>query len=315
MAGRGRVAPGCLGLRLEAAEKPTFNRDIRPILAENCFACHGPDSAARKADLRLDRQEAAVKAGAIVPGKPDESELVHRVFSTDSDEMMPPSSTHKRLTAAQKETLKAWIAAGAQYQLLWSFFAPVRPALPAVKRGDWARNPIDRFVLAALERRGLSPAPEVDRRSLARRLSLDLTGLPPSPGEVEAFVNDKSPNAYEKLVEQWLASPHWGEHRARYWLDAARYADTNGIHFDNYREIWTYRDWVIAAFNENMPFDRFTVEQLGGDLLPQATDEQRIATGFNRCNITTNEGARSTRNTAFSTPATGRRRLRGCGWD
>ena len=270
--------------------KPSFNRDIRPILAENCFACHGPDSAARKADLRLDRREVAVKAGVIVPGKPDESEMIRRVFSDDKDEAMPPASIHKQLTAAQKEKLKAWIAAGAEYQLLWSFIPPVRPALPAVKNAAWVRNPIDRFVLAGLESHGLQPAPEADRRALARRASLDLTGLPPSPEMVETFVNDRSPDAYEKLVDQLLASPHWGEHRAHYWLDAARYGDSNGIHIDNYREIWSYRDWVIEAFNRNLPFDRFTVEQLAGDLLPDAEDEQRIATGFNRCHITTGEG-------------------------
>ncbi len=273
-----------------AADKPSFNRDIRPILAENCFACHGPDSASRKADLRLDRREVALKVGAIAPGKPDESEMIHRIFSTDNDEVMPPSSIHKPLTAAQKETLKAWIAAGAEYQPLWSFIAPVRAALPAVHHADWVRNPIDRFVLATLERHGLQPAPEADRRTLARRLSLDLTGLPPSPETVEAFIGDKSPGAYEKLVDRLMQSPSWGEHRARYWLDAARYADTNGIHFDNYREIWSFRDWVIDAFNRNMPFDRFTVEQLAGDLLPNPSEQQRIATGFNRCNITTNEG-------------------------
>ncbi len=278
-----------IGLSAEV-QKLSFNRDIRPILAENCFACHGPDSAARKADLRLDKREVAVKAGAIVPGKPDESEMIHRVLSDDKDEMMPPASLHRQLKPAQKEKLKAWIASGAEYQQLWSFIAPVRPTLPPVKNSAWVRNPMDRFVLAGLEREGLQPAAEADRRTLARRVSLDLTGLPPTPETVEAFVNDRSPNAYEKLVDQLLASPHWGEHRARYWLDAARYADTNGIHIDAYREIWSYRDWVIEAFNRNMPFDQFTVEQLAGDLLPQATDEQKIATGFNRCNITTGEG-------------------------
>ena len=272
------------------AEKLSFNRDVRPILAENCFACHGPDSASRKADLRFDRREVAVRAGAIVPGKPEESEMIHRIFAADNDEVMPPPRIHKQLTAAQKETLKAWIAAGAEYQPLWSFITPARPVLPAVHGAGWVRNPIDRFILASLEQRGLQPAPEADRRTLARRLSLDLTGLPPPPEMVEAFVGDKSPSAYEKLADQLMQSLHWGEHRARYWLDAARYADTNGIHFDNYREIWSFRDWVIDAFNQNMPFDRFTIEQLAGDLLPNPTDEQRIATGFNRCNITTNEG-------------------------
>jgi len=281
------MLPVCLAT---AAEKLSFNRDVRPILAENCFTCHGPDSASRKADLRLDRRDAAVKSGAIAPGKPDESGMIHRIFSSDKDEVMPPRSIHKQLTAVQKEQLKAWIAAGAEYQPLWSFIPPARPALPAVHDANWVRNPIDRFVLAALEQRGLQPAPEADRRTLARRLSLDLTGLPPAAEMVEAFVNDKSPDACEKLVDRWMQSPHWGEHRARYWLDAARYADTNGIHFDNFREIWSFRDWVIDAFNQNMPFDRFTVEQLAGDLLPNATDEQRIATGFHRCNSTTNEG-------------------------
>ncbi len=279
-----------LPLSAAAAETPGFNRQIRPILAENCFACHGPDSASRKADLRLDRREVAVKVGAIVPGKPDESEMIHRIFATDKDEVMPPPSIHKQLTAAQKETLKAWIVAGADYQPLWSFIPPVRPSLPAVRDTAWVRNPIDRFVLACLQQHGIQPAPEADRRTLARRLSLDLTGLPPAAELVEAFVGDKSPEAYEKLVDRLQQSPQWGEHRARYWLDAARYADTNGIHFDNYREIWAFRDWVIDAFNQNMPFDRFTIEQLGGDLLPNPTDDQRIATGFNRCNITTNEG-------------------------
>src|SRR5262245_38568738 len=273
-----------------AAERLEYNRDIRPILAENCFACHGPDSAARKADLRLDAREVAVEMEAIVPGQPDKSGLIERINSTEAGRLMPPPKSHKRLTAAQKDTLKRWIAEGAEYQPHWSFLAPRRPALPAVKNAGWARTPLDRFILAELEKRGLQPAPEADRRALARRLSLDLTGLPPSPSVVEAFVNDPASDAYERLVDQLLKSPHWGEHRGRYWLDAARYADTHGIHFDNFREMWSYRDWVIEAFNRNLPFDRFTVEQLAGDLLPSPTLDQRVATGFNRCNITTNEG-------------------------
>ena len=274
----------------KAAAPVAFNRDIRPILIETCFRCHGPDSAARKADLRLDRREAAIKAGAIVPGKPEDSELIRRVFSDDKAEVMPPPAAHKNLTAEQKQRLRQWIAAGAEYQPLWSFVPPIRPPLPTLKNPAWVRNAIDAFVLAALEQRGLQPAPEADRRTLARRLSLDLTGLPPSTAEVEAFLSDVAPDAYEKLVDHFLQSDHWGEHRARYWLDAARYADTHGIHFDNYREMWTYRDWVIGAFNRNLPFDQFTVEQLAADLLPKPTLEQQIATGFNRCNITTNEG-------------------------
>ena len=276
--------------RGQRAAKLEYNRDIRPILTENCFACHGPDSAARKADLRLDRREDAVKAGAIVPGKPEESPLVERLFDLRRDKIMPPPKSHKVLKPEQKEILKNWVAQGADYQLHWSFITPQKPAVPVVKNKTWTRNPIDAFVLSALEAKGLAPAGEADRATLARRLSLDLTGLPPEPALVRAFVADQSPDAYERLVDKLLASPHWGEHRARYWLDAARYADTHGIHFDNFREMWSYRDWVINAFNRNQPFDRFTIEQLAGDLLPDATLEQKVATGFNRCNITTNEG-------------------------
>jgi hypothetical protein len=278
------AAPG------RAADKLEYNRDVRPILADNCFACHGPDSAARKAGLRLDRRDDAVAAEAIVPGRPDKSGLVERIFSDEASQRMPPAKSHKKLTPAQKETLKRWVAAGAEYQPHWSLIAPRRPPVPAVRQAGWVRNPVDNFILAELEKRGLTPAPEADRRTLARRLSLDLTGLPPAPAEVEAFVNDKAPDAYDKLVKRLLESPSWGEHRGRYWLDAARYADTHGIHFDNYREIWAYRDWVIDAFNRNLPFDTFTVEQLAGDLLPGRTVDDQVASGFNRCNITTNEG-------------------------
>ena len=275
----------------KAKPRIEYNRDVRPILAENCFACHGPDSAARKADLRLDRRDDAVKAEAIKPGDPGDSEAIRRVLLAEDDEaVMPPVKSHKKLTAAQKDVLKAWVAAGAEYQAHWSFIPPVRPAPPRVKSPGWAKNPIDRFVLAELEKRGLSPAPEADRRTLARRVAFDLTGLPPEPADVEAFVNDTADNAYEKYIDKTLASPHWGEHRGRYWLDAARYADTHGIHFDNYREMWSYRDWVINAFNRNLPFNQFTVEQLAGDLLPGKTLDQQVATGFVRCNITTNEG-------------------------
>jgi mono/diheme cytochrome c family protein len=267
-----------------------YNRDIRPILAENCFACHGPDSAARKADLRLDKREAAIEMGAITPNDPAASELVTRINSKNRKEVMPPPATTKTLTPEQKDRLTRWIAEGAAYQPHWSLIAPKRPELPPVKNIAWVRNPIDRFILARLEQNGLAPAPEADRRALARRLSLDLTGLLPDPVDVEAFVNDSRPDAYELLVTKLLDSPRWGEHRARYWLDAARYADTNGYHFDNYREAWAYRDWVIGAFNRNLPFDRFTIEQLAGDLLPKTTLDQQVATGFNRCNMTTNEG-------------------------
>jgi hypothetical protein len=283
------LLPALLGSAL-AAEAISYNRDIRPILAENCFACHGPDRAARKCDLRLDRRDDAITAEVLVPGKPDESEVILRLFAEDKDERMPPPASHKTLTQAQKELLRRWVAAGAEYQSHWSFLPPVRAPLPPVKNSRWARNPVDQLVLARLEGLGLEPAPEADRHTLARRVSLDLIGLPPTPQEVDAFVADPSPNAYEKFVDRLLASPHWGEHRARYWLDAARYADTHGLHFDNYREMWSYRDWVIEAFNRNLPFDRFTIEQLAGDLLPDPTLDQKIASGFNRCNISTNEG-------------------------
>ena len=276
-----------------AAKSPElqYNRDVRPILAENCFACHGPDSAARKGKLRLDQREAAAERGAINEKKLGESEMLNRIVLADDDEfLMPPKASHKKLTPTQKATIKSWVEQGAKYESHWAFIAPKKPAVPAVKNAAWVRNPIDAFVLADLEKNGLTPAPEADRRTIARRLSLDVTGLPPTPEDVDAFVNDTSKDAYEKLIEKFMASPQWGEHRARYWLDAARYADTHGIHIDNYRENWAYREWVINAFNKNMKFDQFTTEQLSGDLLPNPTTEQLVATGFNRCNITTSEG-------------------------
>jgi hypothetical protein len=275
---------------VSAADKLAYNRDVRPILADNCFACHGPDSASRKGDLRLDQRPAALEHKAFVPGQPDKSAIIERITTKDPEQLMPPPSSHKKLTAAQIDTLRRWIAEGAEYQPHWSLIAPKKPTPPVVKNEAWIKNPLDRFVLAKLESLGLAPAPEADRRTIARRLSLDLTGLPPAPGDVETFVHDTSASAYERYVDKLLDMPQWGEHRGRYWLDAARYADTHGIHFDNYREIWAYRDWVISAFNRNLPFDQFTIEQLAGDLLPNRTLDQQIASGFNRCNITTNEG-------------------------
>lgn len=281
---------------VHAEDSIQFNRDIRPILIETCATCHGPDSASRKADLRLDQRQAAIDAGAISPGKPDESEMIRRILSEDPKEIMPPPELKKTLSADQKKLLVDWIQSGAEYQQHWSYIPPSRPALPAVPASvqstlaEWPSNPIDSFVLRKLVDSGLTPAAEADRRTLARRVSFDITGLPPRPELVEQFVTDSSPNAYEKLVDRLLASPDWGEHRGRFWLDYARYADTHGIHFDNYREIWAYRDWVIRAFNQNMPFDQFTIENLAGDLLPNATLDQKVASGFNRCNMTTNEG-------------------------
>jgi Protein of unknown function (DUF1553)/Protein of unknown function (DUF1549)/Concanavalin A-like lectin/glucanases superfamily/Planctomycete cytochrome C len=274
------------------AADPTieYNRDIRPILTDQCFSCHGPDSNSRKAELRLDQRDQAVANGAILPGKADESEIIRRIVSTDPDEVMPPPDSHKKLSDEQRKLLRAWIDAGAEYQAHWSFIAPTRPVSPEVKQSNWERNPIDRFILAKLESAGLSPNPEANLNTLVRRACLDITGLPPTPEELEAVLNDPSPERYENYVDRLLDRPTWGEHRARYWMDYARYGDTHGIHFDNYREMHSYRDWVIAAFNDNMPFDRFTIEQLAGDLLPDASRSQQIASGFNRCNITTNEG-------------------------
>ncbi len=278
----------------EPAATLSFNRDVRPILSDKCFACHGFDTKARKADRRLDTPEGATAeidgVRAIVPGDLTKSEAWKRITTDDKDDVMPPAKSHKTLSAAEKEIIKRWIAEGAKYQKHWSFEPPQRAPIPVVQDKAWVRNPIDGYILAGLERAGLKPTPEADRRSLARRVALDVTGLPPTPEEVEAFVNDPAPDAYEKLVAKLMATPQWGEHRGRYWLDAASYADTHGMHIDNYREIWPYRDWVIAAFNRNMRFDQFTLEQIAGDLLPNPTREQLIATGFHRCNMTTAEG-------------------------
>jgi hypothetical protein len=272
-----------------------FNRDIRPILSDACFHCHGPDPGTRKAGLRLDTKEGffaptAKRGPAVVAGDPAKSPLWQRLITTDPDDLMPPPESHKELKPEQKAVLKKWIEQGAAWQPHWSFIKPEKTPIPSVKNVAWVRNPIDAYILAALEAKGLAPAPEADRRTLARRLSLDLTGLPPSPELVEEYVKDTRLDHYERLVDRLMDSPKWGEHRGRYWLDAARYADTHGLHFDNYREMWPYRDWVIGAFNRNVPFDRFTVEQIAGDLLPDPDDDQKIATGFHRCNITTNEG-------------------------
>ncbi len=293
---------GCifLGGTLYAADatsggpKINFQRQVRPILSDNCFLCHGPDKGTRMAGVRLDIREGAFatrKNGTvIVPGKPDESLLIKRVFSEDAGYRMPPVFAHKTLTTEQKNILRLWVEQGAQWKDHWAFIAPVRPPVPEVTNGAWVRNPVDNFIFAKLEANHLEPAPEADRRTLIRRVTLDLTGLPPTPAEVEEFAKDRSPQAYDKVVDRLLSSAHYGEHMAHYWLDAARYADTQGLHIDNYREMWPYRDWVINAFNRNMRFDEFTIEQLAGDLLPNATLDQKVASGFQRCNVTTNEG-------------------------
>ncbi len=261
-----------------------FNRDVRPILAAKCFKCHGPDDAARKAKLRLD-----TRAGAeAVLGKPADSELVRRITSTDADAVMPPPATKVTLSAKEKETLSAWVAAGAKYDAHWSFVRPERPLTPLFPADS--TNPIDAFIAQKLRERDLHFSPPADRYTLIRRVYLDLVGVPPTPEEVDAFVKDQAPDAYERVVDRLLASPLYGERWARKWLDLARYADTNGYEKDRRRSVWPYRDWVIAALNADMPFDRFTIEQLAGDLLPNATLSQRIATGFHRNTMLNEEG-------------------------
>jgi hypothetical protein len=272
-----------------------FTRDVRPILSRHCFKCHGPDDKARKAELRLDVREGALKGGstgekAIVPGKPDDSEVVRRVLSDDENEIMPPSSAKLALTQGQKEILSRWIAQGAEYKPHWAFVAPKQAPLPKVQHSKWPRNPIDDFVLAKMEAMHLAPSPEADRYTLVRRLYLDLVGMPPTVEEADAFVNDSAGDAYEKLVDRLLKSPHYGERWGRKWLDLARYADTNGYEKDRVRSMWPYRDWVIEALNADLPFDRFTIEQIAGDLLPEATVAQRIATGFHRNTMLNEEG-------------------------
>jgi hypothetical protein len=271
----------------------SFNAEVRPILSDHCFSCHGADPGSRKAGLRLDTFEGAAAQNegmrAIVPGDPAKSELWNRITSGDEDEIMPPPESHKALTQGQKEILKRWIETGADYEPHWSFVPPVAVRLPGVNRTDWPLNGIDHFVLARLEAASLGPSPEAAREALLRRVTLDLTGLPPTEEEAGAFLEDESATAYEKLVDRLLVSPHFGEHLAVAWLDAARYADTNGYFGDKPRQMWLWRDWVIDALNANVPFDRFTIEQLAGDLLPGATVKQRIATGFNRNHMANNE--------------------------
>lgn len=270
-----------------------YNRDIRPILAEYCFACHGTDEHSRAAGLRLDIREEAVDYGAISEDGSDDSEMIFRLHDEDPDVVMPPPETNKVLTDEQKELLARWIDQGAVYQRHWALEPTADVAPPKVDRADWQRNPIDGFVLQRLNEQGMSPAPPADGASLFRRLSFDITGLPPNPEDAAEFVADYDANpdaAVDRWVDRLMASPAWGEHRGRYWLDAARYADTHGMHFDNYREIWPYRDWVIRSINNNQPIDEFYVDQLAGDLLPDPTPDQLIATGFLRCNMTTNEG-------------------------
>jgi hypothetical protein len=275
----------CLAASSASAVEPVeFNRDIRPILSDNCFYCHGNDASHRKAKLRLDIREEALKKEAFVPGDAAASELVKRLFLTDPEEIMPPPESHKKLTPDQKELLKRWVAEGAKYQNHWAYEAPVKASVPSPVKA------IDTLVAARLKAKGLAPTDEADRRTLARRLHADLLGLPPTPEEVEAFVQDKSPDAYAKLVDRLLASPHYGERMAISWLDVVRFADTIGYHSDTPRNVWPYRDYVIRSFNQNKPFDRFTLEQVAGDLLPDSDQEAKIGSGFNRLLLTTEEG-------------------------
>jgi hypothetical protein len=276
-----------LAVSASAADRVDFSRDVRPIFSDRCFTCHGPDEATRKVGLRLDTEAGARQArGAhipIVPGDPGASEVMKRVApDRPAMRMPPPYSDRKPLTEKEIATLRTWIEQGARWQSHWSFTAPVRPQLPAVRNAAWPRNPIDRFVLARLEQEGLAPSPATDRARLLRRVTFDLTGLPPTLVELDAFLADHSVDAYEKVVDRLLASPRYGERMAIDWLDAARYADTHGYQVDPEKEMWPWRDWVIDAFNRNLPYDRFTVDQLAGDLLPGATLDQKIATGFQR---------------------------------
>ena len=275
----------------DTARKPLeFNRDIRPILAENCFSCHGPDPNKREADLRLDQRQSALDAGAI---DPSESLIIKRIHSDDSDLLMPPPDSNRRLSQRDKKILSRWIHQGATYQTHWAFVAPVQnkpPVSDTPSLQNWPKNSIDGFILAALEEVDLTPSPEADRETLIRRLYADLIGLPPSPEKVDEFLSNQSPDAYEQLVDELLASQHYGEHMAIAWLDAARFADSNGFQQDGDTWQWIWRDWVIDALNNDMPFDQFSIEQLAGDLLPNATQQQQIATAFNRNHLLNGEG-------------------------
>ncbi|HQX54065.1 MAG TPA: DUF1549 domain-containing protein, partial [Planctomycetaceae bacterium] len=278
----------------DVASKIDFNRDVRPILSNHCWACHGPDHATREAGLRLDRRDAALAktesgALAIVPGNAIASAMIGRIEAHD-DTQMPPASFEKPLSVAQREILSRWIEEGAQYAAHWAFTPPQRPPQPVVQRTNWSRNEIDDFVLQSLENAGLSPSAEADRSTWLRRVTLDLTGLPPTPAERQAFLADQSPNAWETVVDRLLESPRYAERMAMHWLDAARYADTNGYNNDEMRTLWPWRDWVINAFARNLPYDQFLTEQLAGDLLADATLDQKVATGFNRNHVLTTEG-------------------------
>jgi hypothetical protein len=291
LTGAARVRAGATQQAARAEPPIRFDRDIRPILSNNCFQCHGPDEQTRETDFHFDTEEGAfLVGGIIVAGSAETSELYRRITNPDLRDRMPPADSGYKLTEPQIQLLRRWIDEGATWSTHWAYTPPEPPDLPPVRRGGWARNPIDRFVLARLEREGLTPSPEADKATLLRRVTYDLTGLPPTPAEVDAFLADRSPDAYERRVDAMLASPRYGERMAMPWLDAARYGDTHGYHIDSLRAMWPWRDWVIGAFNRNMPFDQFAVEQLAGDLLPEATRDQKIASGFNRNHMINFEG-------------------------
>jgi hypothetical protein len=292
------ISPGVGDLPRElerpATSAPDFDREVRPILSEHCFACHGPDEGSRKSGLRLDTPEGAFAdlgggLHPVVAGDLEASEIWDRITTDDPGDLMPPPETGKEIDAAEREVLRRWIESGATWEGHWAWEAPSRPEVPSAGAA-WAQNPIDAFIAEGLDAASLEPAPAADRASLLRRVTLDLTGMPPTPEELDAFLADEDEGALERVLDRLFASPRYGEHLGRIWLDAARYADTHGLHLDNLRLMWPYRDWVIDAYNRNLPFDQFTIEQLAGDLLPDATEEQRIASGFNRCNPTSAEG-------------------------
>ena len=300
------IVPACLTLSAVTAPAD-FSRDIQPLLAEHCYACHGPDAKTRKSGLRLDLREGAMselKSGsrAIVPGDLEESEIIHRIFSKDPDEMMPPPDFRKGLNNEGREKLRAWVENGAKYEQHWSFRTVEKPEVPTVRNGNWPRNPIDNFILSRLENQDMEPSSEASAENLVRRISLDLRGLPPTLSDLQRFAPTLasspvgretknapfSPEQYSELVDAMIDSPHYGERMAQDWLDLARYGDTNGYHNDSVRDMWLYRDYVIESFNHNKPFDRFIVENMAGDLLPDADNTTRVASGFNRC-VTFNE--------------------------
>src|SRR5580704_8972544 len=287
------LAPAGRLCAVESGKAIDFDREIRPIFSESCYACHGPDETKRKAGLRLDRKDGAfkeLKGGtyAIVPGDMAKSELVRRITTSDPDDQMPPPNSGKSLTKAQIALLQRWVSSGAKWEAHWSFMAPKKPSIPRVKNKKWPHNPIDNFVLARLQQEGLKPSPPADQKKLLRRLSLDLTGLPPTPAQLAVWSSHADP--VRAAVNELLNSPHYGERMASDWLDVARYSDTHGFNNDSLRSMWPWRDWVVRAFNQNMPYDRFITDQLAGDLEKNPGLDQEIATGFNRNHGINSEG-------------------------